>query len=67
MLYGMGFPQLGHIQMGNIFVENSRLRLTGFENTLLGYSTANSEILHRYQPLDRVMFGERRPNNKINL
>ena len=54
----MGFPQLGHIQSGNIFLEgDSSVRLAGFENTLLGYTTANTKFL-QYQAIDRVMFGK---------
>ncbi len=57
-LYQLGFPQLGHIQAGNIFVNGDSLRLGGFENALLGYSTPNSDKFEQHQGhLDRIMFG----------
>ena len=59
MLYQLGFPQLGQIQSGNIFIEGDTLRLGGFENVLLGYANAESEKFHEYRGhIDRIMFGK---------
>jgi hypothetical protein len=59
VLYQLGFPQLGQIQSGNIFIEGENLQLGGFENTLLGYSAAGSEKFQQYYgDLDRIMFGK---------
>lgn len=60
-LYKAGFPPLGHIQTGNIFVEDDEhgreiCKLGGYENRLLGYPT-----LFQYEEykefIDVIMFG----------
>lgn len=58
-LYSRGFPLLGHIQSGNVFInEDDVCQLGGFENTLLGYKTrlyrlCRNHLVH----FDIIMFG----------
>ena len=61
-LYGRGFPPLGHVQSGNVFVVNGVCRLGGYENTLLGYKTRLFRLCkdHTAQ-LDVILFGESWP------
>ena len=60
-LYRFGFPPIGHIQAGNIFVDGNVCQVGGYENTLLGYKTrlhrsiANENCL---DDIDIIMFGE---------
>ncbi len=61
-LYGRGYNPLGHIQTGNIYIQNNdTCRLGGYENTLL----KNRARLHRtcanfkcLDAIDTIMFGE---------
>ena len=52
---------LGHVQTGNIFVDDNTCRLGGYENTLLGY---RSQLYHKIEKagclesIDVLMFGE---------
>ena len=59
-LYGKGFPILGHVQSGNIFVDDDDIcRLGGYENTLLGYKTRLYRLCRNHlQHFDVIMFGE---------
>ena len=57
-LYSKGFPMLGHVQSGNIFVVDDVCHLGGYENTLLGYRTrlfrlCKDELEH----FDVILFG----------
>ena len=60
-LYNLGFPAIGQIHSGNIFVGQNGYLLGGYENTLLGYRTScyddvvNGGFL---DGIDVVMFGE---------
>ena len=59
-LYSLGFPPLGHVHTGNIFVEGDVCRLGGYENTLLGYRTPLYDIIEEYnnlESIDIIMFG----------
>ena len=62
MLYEVGFPAIGQVHTGNIFLEeDGRYSLGGFENTLLGYRTSqytsirNEGLLNR---IDIIMLGK---------
>ena len=58
-LYERGFPQLGHIQSGNVFIVNDTCLVGGYENTLLGYKTRMYKMCKDHiQRLDIIMFGE---------
>ena len=66
-LYDKGFPVLGHVQSGNVFVvkdERSRsdnfvCQLGGYENTLLGYKTRLYRLCKDHLThFDVIMFGE---------
>ena len=60
-LYDRGFPQLGHIQSGNVFIVNDVCLVGGYENTLLGYKTRMYKMCKEHiQRLDVIMFGESR-------
>ena len=57
-LYSQGFPTLGHVQTGNIFVVNDVCQLGGYENTLLGYKTRLFRLCKDdLQHFDIVLFG----------
>ena len=58
-LYDKGFPMLGHVQSGNIFVdENGVCKLGGYENTIVGYKTRLYRLCrNNLQHFDVVMFG----------
>ena len=62
-LYEKGFPPLGHVTSGNVFVEgaggNEVCRLGGYENTLLGYKTRLYKLFKDHpEHIDVLMFGE---------
>ena len=58
-LYEKGFPQLGHIQSGNVFIVNDVCLVGGYENTVLGYKTRMYKMCkEQIQRLDVIMFGE---------
>ena len=58
-LYETGFPALGHIQSGNVFIVNDVCLFGGYENTLLGYKTRLYKMCKEYHDrLDVIMFGE---------
>ena len=65
-LYDVGFPLLGHIHTGNVFMEVDEegkevCRLGGYENTLLGYRTPfYKKILEggHLNKIDVIMFGK---------
>lgn len=55
-----GFPHLGHLHSGNIFVVGDECRVGGHENTLLGYRTSlYREIVKSglLCSMDIIMFG----------
>ena len=58
-LYGKGFPVLGHVQSGNVFIdEDDNCLLGGYENTLLGYKTRLYRLCrNNLQHFDVIMFG----------
>ena len=57
-LYERGFPQLGHVQSGNVFVVNNTCLVGGYENTLLGYKTRVHKMCKDcLERLDVIMFG----------
>ena len=61
-LYERGFPQLGHIQTGNVFIEDGQngnvCVLGGFENTLLGYKTRSYKLCKEHlESIDLLLFG----------
>ena len=58
-LYDRGFPALGHVQSGNVFIVNDTCLLGGYENTLLGYKTRLYKMCKEHlERLDVIMFGE---------
>ena len=60
-LYKKGFPPLGHVQSGNVFVEGEVCHLGAYDITLLGYKTRlYSKIKEQgvLVSIDTVMFGE---------
>ena len=58
-LYSRGFPVLGHVQSGNIFVDDGVCKLGGYENTLLGYKTRLFRLCRDHlQHFDVIMFGK---------
>ena len=58
-LYSQGFPTLGHVQTGNIFVVNDVCQLGGYENTLLGYKTRLFRLCKDdLQHFDIILFGK---------
>ena len=58
-LYSQGFPTLGHVQTGNIFVVNDVCQLGGYENTLLGYESRLFGLCMDYlQHFDIILFGK---------
>lgn len=61
-LYKQGFPLLGHVHTGNIFiVSEDCCKLGGYENTLLGYRTRiyRECVKGGYlNSIDIIMFGE---------
>jgi hypothetical protein len=66
-LYEQGFPPLGHLHTGNIFLVAERggkevCKVAGYENTILGYRTGQGVFAHqRYSDaIDLRMFGEMR-------
>lgn len=64
-LYEQGFPPLGQLHTGNVFVEvqggggKEVCKLSGYENTLLGYTTSHSPFAHKAlsNSIDLRMFG----------
>ena len=62
VLYSVGFPYVGQIHSGNVFMfDKDRFVLGGYENTLLGYRTSCFQDLKATQLLDKIdviMFGE---------
>ena len=65
-LYEVGFPPLGHVHTGNIFVKEDEegegqeaCCLGGHENMLLGYETSHKVFAHsQYSDnIDLKMFG----------
>ena len=64
-LYDKGFPTLGHVQSGNVFVINDGYnregicQLGGYENTLLGYKTRLYRLCRDHLThFDVILFGE---------
>ena len=58
-LYNQGFPVLGHVHSGNIFVQDGVCRLGGCENTLLGYRNRFYRMCkHHLEHMDVIMFGK---------
>ena len=62
-LYEKGFPPLGNIHSGNVFVVGEVCRLGGYENTLLGYKSRLHKLykdhaLKDEEHIDVLMFGE---------
>ena len=60
-LYKIGFPAnfLGHVQSGNIFVQDGVCRVGGYENTLLGYRSRFYRMCKDHlEHMDVIMFGE---------
>ena len=58
-LYEKGFPPLGHVTSGNVFVVGEVCRLGGYENTLLGYKTRLYKLFKDHpEHIDVLMFGE---------
>ena len=54
-----GFPVLGHVQSGNIFVQDGVCRVGGYENTLLGYRSRFYRMCEDHlEHMDVIMFGE---------
>ena len=59
VLYKAGFPALGHITTGNIFIVNgNKCVLGGYENTLLGYPSRFDCQEKCKEFIDIIMFGE---------
>ncbi len=62
VLYDVGFPIIGQIHAGNVFlIKNDSYALGGYENTLLGYRTSCFQALKEENYLDQmdaIMFGE---------
>lgn len=42
-----GFPPYGHLHSGNVILQNGVARLAGLENTLLGYTSRNHQVVWR--------------------
>lgn len=64
-LYQQGFPPLGHVHTGNLYVgvaEGGKevCRLGGYESRLLGYRTfQNAFMYQKYgDAIDLIMFGK---------
>ena len=58
-LYSHGFPPLGHVQTGNIFVDGDVCKLGGYENTLLGYKTRSyKQCRNHVDSIDLILFGK---------
>ena len=58
-LYKQGFPVLGHVHSGNIFVQDGVCRLGGHENTLLGYRSRFYRMCQDHlEHMDVIMFGK---------
>ena len=61
VLYDYGFPNIGHIQPGNIFVDGDICQVGGYENTLLGYKARLYRKIAQENCLDYIdviMFGK---------
>ena len=59
-LYSLGFPMLGHVQSGNIFIDKAAdiVKVGGYEGTILGYKTRLYRLCRRnLEHLDIIMFG----------
>jgi len=61
-LQDRGFPPFGHLHSGNVIIQNGVARLTGFENTLLGFSSRAypliKSVLHGIpSAIDTICFG----------
>ena len=61
-LHKQGFPCLGHVHTGNIYVVSpDHCKLGGYDNTLLGYRTRLYRMCEQHgyaKAIDVVMFGE---------
>ncbi len=58
-LYELGFEQVGQIHTGNVFLDGDICRLGGYENTVFGYKTRLTTLLHDYrEAMDLIMFGK---------
>ena len=64
-LYEQGFPPLGHVHTGNMFLKTDEegrevCCLGGHENTLLGYETCERAFAHSEysEAIDIKMFGK---------
>ena len=61
ILYRYGFPHIGHVQTGNVFVDGDICQVGGYENTLLGYRTRfHHKIVEEncLEDIDIILFGE---------
>ena len=60
-LYELGLEQVGQIHTGNVFLDGDICRLGGYENTVFGYKTRLTTLLHDYrEAMDLIMFGKER-------
>ena len=60
-LYKLGFPPLGNVHTGNIFITKEGIKLGGYENVLLGYRTRLYRGIEQedcLRHIDGIMFGE---------
>ncbi|CAI8020282.1 Slowpoke-binding protein [Geodia barretti] len=58
ILYRKGFPPLGNLQSGNVFIDGSVCRLSGYENTVLGYRSRHHRLVRDHSDsMDSIMFG----------
>ena len=60
-LYELGFPPLGNVHTGNIFITEEGIKLGGYENVLLGYRThlyRDIDLKGCLRQIDGIMFGE---------
>ena len=65
LLYAQGFPIIGQIHCGNVFLREGRYVLGGYENFLLGYrASIYSDISGAglMESMDVVMFGKSKQN-----
>jgi PX domain-containing protein kinase-like protein len=58
ILYRKGFPPLGNLQSGNVFIDGGVCRLSGYENTVLGYRSRHHRLVRDHSDsMDTIMFG----------
>uniref|UniRef100_T1IRE2 Protein kinase domain-containing protein n=1 Tax=Strigamia maritima TaxID=126957 RepID=T1IRE2_STRMM len=61
-LQDRGFYPFGHLHCGNVIIQNGVSRLTGFEDTLLGYTSRCGSMVRKrlkdnYEAIDVICFG----------